>query len=115
MGSRRAAPQLQVPLVAGPRKSNLIHSAVELPAVFGFLLDPTIDATNWRAEQALRPAVVNRKVSGGNRSSHGAETQQILASVIHTARLRGLDIRTVLVDLLRARQPIVSPLMTMSE
>lgn len=29
---------------------------------FWFLIDPMIDATNWRAEQALRPAVVNRKV-----------------------------------------------------
>jgi transposase len=27
---------------------------------FWFLIDPTIDATNWRAEQAIRPAVVNR-------------------------------------------------------
>lgn len=84
------------------------HLAVELPAVFGFLFDPTVDATNWRAEQALRPAVVNRKVSGGNRSPRGATTQQILASVVHTARLRGLDARSVLVDLLRARQPIAS-------
>jgi transposase len=84
------------------------HLAVELPAVFGFLFDPTVDATNWRAEQALRPAVVNRKVSGGNRSPRGAATQQILTSVVHTARLRRLDTREVLVDLLRARQPIVS-------
>jgi transposase len=85
------------------------HLAIELPAVFGFLFDPTVDATNWRAEQALRPAVVNRKVSGGNRSTHGATTQQILTSVIQTARLRGLDARTVLIDLLRAPHPIVSP------
>ena len=28
-----------------------------------------IDATNWRAEQAIRPAVVIRKVCGGNRCS----------------------------------------------
>jgi transposase len=35
------------------------HLAVELPAVFGFLFYPTVDAVNWRAEQALRPAVVN--------------------------------------------------------
>jgi transposase len=84
------------------------HLAVELPAVFGFLFDPTVDATNWRAEQALRPAVVNRKVSGGNRSARGAATQQILASVVHTARLRGLDARALLVDLLRARKPIVA-------
>jgi transposase len=31
------------------------HLAIEYPAVFTFLLDPAIDATNWRAEQALRP------------------------------------------------------------
>lgn len=86
-----------------------------MPAVFGFLFDPTVDATNWRAEQALRPAVVNRKVSGGNRSSRGAETQQILASVVHAARLRRLDTREVLVDLLRARQPIVSSALTVSQ
>jgi transposase len=88
------------------------HLATELPAVFGFLFDPTVDATNWRAEQALRPAVVNRKVSGGNRSRRGADAQQVLASVVHTARLRRLDARTILVDLLRARQPIVAPSLT---
>ena len=65
--------------------------------------------SNWRAEQALRPAVVNRKVSGGNRSEQGANSQQILSSVIQTARLRQLNPRDVLVDLLRAPQPIVSP------
>ena len=85
------------------------HLTIELPALFGFLFEPTIDATNWRAEQALRPAVVNRKVSGGNRSSRGAETQQVLSSVVQTARLRDLDPCGVLVDLLRAREPIVSP------
>lgn len=85
------------------------HLTTELPAVFGFLFDLTIDATNWRAEQALRPAVVNRKVSGGNRSERGAETQEILSSIVQTARLRDLDPRDVLVDLLRSPQPTVSP------
>lgn len=84
------------------------HLTTELPAVFGFLFDPTLDATNWRAEQAIRPMVVNRKVSGGNRSKRGAETQEILSSVIQTARLRDLDPRDVLVDLLRSPQPAVS-------
>jgi transposase len=87
------------------------HLTVELPAVFSFLFDPTLDATNWRAEQALRPAVVNRKVSGGNRSPRGAKTQQILSSVVQTARLRNLDPRDVLVELLRAPEPIVSPVL----
>ena len=30
--------------------------------------DPAVDATNWRAEQAIRPAVVIRKVCGGNQT-----------------------------------------------
>ena len=34
------------------------HLATEFPAVFLFLWDPSLDATNWRAEQAIRPAVV---------------------------------------------------------
>jgi transposase len=84
------------------------HLTVELPAVFGFLFDLTVDATNWRAEHAIRPAVVNRKVSGGNRSERGADAQQILSSVIQTARLRDLNPRDVLADLLRAPQPTVS-------
>lgn len=85
------------------------HLTTELPAVFSFLFDVTLDATNWRAEQAIRPAVVNRKVSGGNRSERGAQAQEILSSVVQTARLRDLDPRDVLVDLLRSPQPTVSP------
>jgi transposase len=85
------------------------HLTTELPAVFGFLFDSTLDATNWRAEQALRPAVVNRKVSGGNRSERGAETQEILGSIVQIARLRDLDPHEMLVDLLRSPQPTVSP------
>jgi transposase len=84
------------------------HLTTELPALLSFLFDPTIDATNWRAEHAIRPAVVNRKVCGGNRSTRGADTQQVLASVIRTARQRGCNAGDVLVDLLRAPQPRVS-------
>jgi transposase len=51
-----------------------------------FLHLPGLDATNWRAEQALRPAVVNRKVWGGNRTPAGAEAQSILMSVLRTCR-----------------------------
>ena len=80
------------------------HLSVELPALFSFLFDPAVDATNWRAEQALRPAVVNRKVSGGNRTARGADTQQVLTSVLRTAQQRHLDASAILVDLL-APQP----------
>jgi hypothetical protein len=48
-----------------PRPSRLAdarrfatHLRTEFEAVFSFLFDPTLDATNWRAEHALRPAVI---------------------------------------------------------
>jgi transposase len=53
---------------------------------FSFLSEPSLPATNWPAEQALRPAVVNRKVWGGNRTAAGAAAQSVLMSVIETCR-----------------------------
>lgn len=77
------------------------HLDREWTALFSFLYDPTLDATTWRAEQALRPAVVNRKVSGGNRTWRGAHTQQVLATVLRTTTQRRLDPLSILGDLLR--------------
>jgi transposase len=84
------------------------HLVVEFEAIFSFLFDPTLDATNWRAEHALRPAVVTRKMcGGGNRTARGATSQQILASVLRTVDQRGLDATDVLVALLTAPTPVV--------
>jgi transposase len=67
------------------------HLTVEASALFTFVGEATIDATNWRAEHAIRPAVVMRKGCGGNRSARGAETQQVLTSLLRTTHQRGLD------------------------
>jgi transposase len=67
---------------------------------FWFLIDPTIDATNYRGEQAIRPAVVNRKVWGGNRTWQGARWQSILTSVIRTCEQRALHSFDFLIDAL---------------
>ena len=83
------------------------HLALEFPAVFAFLWDPSIDATNWRAEQAIRPAVVTRKVCGGNRSPRGAHTQEILASVLRTSQQRDLNPTKIFATVLRSPHPIV--------
>lgn len=84
------------------------HLTTEFDAVFGFLFDPTLDATNWRAEHALRPAVITRKTcGGGNRTLHGAQTQQVLASVLRTAHQRGLDTTALFVTALQAPRPVV--------
>ncbi len=85
------------------------HLTTEASALLTFLGEPAVDATNWRAEHAIRPAVVTRKVCGGNRTARGAETQQILASVLRTLDQRGLDPTDVLTPLLHARRPIVAP------
>ena len=85
------------------------HLTTEATALLTFLGDPAIDATNWRAEHAIRPAVVTRKVCGGNRTRRGADTQQVLASVLRTLDQRGLDPADVFTPLLQARRAIVAP------
>ena len=53
---------------------------------FAFAVEPEIEPTNWKAEQAIRPAVVNRKVWGGNRTAAGAQAQSVVMSVVETCR-----------------------------
>ena len=71
---------------------------------------PGVEATNWRAEQALRPAVVNRKVWGGNRTRAGADAQQTLMSVLRTWQQRGLDAIALLIQVLCHRHPSALPM-----
>jgi transposase len=59
--------------------------------LFTFLKHPGLDATNHKAEQAIRPAVVNRKVWGGNRTETGARAQSILTSILSTAKKRAIN------------------------
>ena len=51
---------------------------------FTFLRRANVEATNYLAEQAIRPSVVNRKVWGGNRTDRGARDQSILTSILVT-------------------------------
>jgi transposase len=76
---------------------------------FWFLIDPTIDATNYRAEQAIRPAVVNRKVWGGNRTWIGAQAQSILTSLFVTLRRRDHNPLDWLSQALTAQTPFPLP------
>lgn len=76
---------------------------------FWFLIDPRVASTNYRAEQAIRPAVVNRKVWGGNRTWRGATAQSILTSVIRTAEQRAVSSFDFLVGALCRPQPQLLP------
>jgi transposase len=88
-----------------PNRRLAEHLRNEADAVLTFLFHPEIEATNWPAEQAIRPAVVNRKMSGGNRSDRGARAQARLSSLISTCVKRGLDVLQVFRDLLVGKPP----------
>jgi transposase len=59
--------------------------------LFTFLKVEGVEATNNRAERALRPAVVVRKTGGCNRSERGAKKHAVLASLLVTAKQQGGD------------------------
>jgi len=81
------------------------HLAKHYDQLFTFLRHPGLDATNWRAEQAIRPAVVNRKVWGGSRTPAGAAAQSILMSVWRTCVQQHRDALTFISRQLRGQRP----------
>lgn len=103
-----------VRLLDAPRRHPALrrlarHLDTELTALFTFLVVPGTDATTWRAEQAIRPAVILRKVCGGNRSPRGARTHEVLASVLQTAHQRRIDPHPLLIHLLGVPAPVPAP------
>jgi len=69
-------------------------------SVLGFLDHDFVDATNNLAEREVRPAVIARKVSAGNRTEAGAEAHAVLASVLRTLCRQGRPILESLTALL---------------
>ena len=89
----------------------LKHLGKERDHLFTFLHHPELDvpATNWRAEQGIRPAVMIRKTWGGNATWRGARTQEYLMSVCRTGRLQGVDVIGALTELQRQRHSGLLP------
>jgi transposase len=94
-----------------PNLRLLRHLQVEREHLFTFLDFEGVAATNWRAEQAIRPAVCNRKQWGGNRTWAGARTQQVTMSVIRTARQQGVDPIELMAAAQREPAPTVTELL----
>lgn len=69
--------------------------------LFTFLDDDAVDATNNLAERQLRPAVIARKVSCGNRTERGARTWEILASLAATCIQQGNSFRDLVASAAR--------------
>src|SRR5579859_1825833 len=74
---------------ANARFANHLYN--QAPSWFLFLVDPTIPATNHRAEQALKTPIVNRKVWGGNRTAAGGEAQAVVGSVLQTCKKKTIN------------------------
>jgi transposase len=102
--------------VEGPEASRLwVRFRAHRDSLFVFLYDAAVPPTNNASEQALRPSVVHRKVTGGFRSDWGAAAHAIVTTVLDTARKRGDDLLTTLQAALGAPAaippnfPILSP------
>lgn len=59
--------------------------------LFTFLYEKQVQATNNLAERQLRPAVIQRKISCGNKTQKGADTWKVLRSIMVTDRQRNHD------------------------
>ena len=92
-----------------PPKSNAAnerlaqHLWAHRDDLFTFLRQPGLDATNWRAELAIRFGVILRKVWGGSRTWAGARAQSVLKSVWRTCWQQGRSALDFLSQLLRVR------------
>ncbi len=76
-------------LLATPRPTNLeekVRRRLEKQQdhLFTFLEVEEVEATNNLAERQLRPAVIARKVSCGNKTPAGAHTWEVLTSLATT-------------------------------
>lgn len=91
------------------RLAKHLKRLLAMKQLFLFLKEPDTDATNHKAEQAIRPAVVNRKVWGGNRTWKGAMAQSVLMTLLRTAHQRGQDALTTLSRMLCTAQPHLRP------
>lgn len=76
---------------AAPQRILCARMIKHLSALFVFVEDPAVPATNNAAERSLRHLVTARKISGGTRSPAGTATKMALATLFGTWRLQGLN------------------------
>jgi len=59
--------------------------------LFTFLYERGVDFHNNHSEQQVRPDVIFRKITNGNRSSKGAQCHNVIVSILQTAKLNKID------------------------
>jgi transposase len=76
--------------------------------LFEFVCQAGVEATNNRAERAIRPLAVARKISGGTRSGGGSTTRMRLQTLFTSWAAKGQDPRQACLEMLRAKTPLPS-------
>ncbi len=80
-----------------------------------FLKDPTLSWNNNFAERMIRPNVIYRNRSFGNRSDRGAEAHGTMMSLIQTLRLQGKNVgENLRLAFLQHRQGHKAPCLSIS-
>lgn len=69
--------------------------------LLGCLAEPAAEPTNNRAERDLRPAVIDRKLSCGNKTPAGKRAWEIVRSVLETVQKQGRNLLDALLPHLR--------------
>ena len=90
------------------------HDGHRIPGrAAGFLWDPSLDATNWRAEQAIRcpPWSSARCACAATAPATEPTPSRSWPSVVRTARQRHLDLPLLIAAMLRAAEPVVPELL----
>lgn len=83
--------------------------------MFRFLKDPSLDWNNNLAERLIRPNVIYRNRSFGNRSDRGAEAHGTIMSLMQTLRLQGQSVNENLRHaFLRHRQGHSAPCLSLA-
>lgn len=86
--------QLRDRLLKDPDNQRLLHELGwhhDRGNLVRFLDDPRIEPTNNRAERALRPAVIARKVSQCSKTDRGTHAFEAFTSVVRTLTKQGID------------------------
>jgi len=80
-----------------------------------FLYEKGIDYHNNHAEQQIRPDVIFRKITFGNRSVKGAENHSVLMTILQTAKLNNMDPIATLENILLSKKNPFSKILSPPE
>jgi transposase len=92
------------------KSAALAHDLLgRFPTLWTFLFVEGVEPTNNLAERCLRPAVIFRKLSGGNQSDWGARFTERLMTVVCTFKQNAMNTFTFLTEVFAAHQKARPP------